>query len=150
MMDEKLRQVGGVEYTDAELEFAETIATTFDNPARDIASAAEIQPFEVSLGYGSTDVGDVSYAVPTVGLRTATWVPGTPAHSWQAVAASGTSIGYKGTQVAAETLTLAAVELFTNEGLRAEARKEFDEKRGPDYEYKSLLGDRDQIGRGHV
>ena len=143
MMDAKLRQVGGVEYTDAELEFAETIASTFDNPARDIASAAEIQPFEVSLGYGSTDVGDVSYAVPTVGLRTATWVPGTSAHSWQAVAASGTSIGYKGAQIAAETLTLAAVELFTNEDLRAEARKEFDEKRGPDYEYKSLLGDRD-------
>ena len=74
---------------------------------------------------------------------TATWVPGTPAHSWQAVAASGTSIGHKGTQVAAETITLAAVELFTNEELRQTARAEFDEARGPDYEYKSLLGDRD-------
>ena len=102
-----------------------------------------MQPYEVSLGYGSTDVGDVSYAVQTVGLNTATWVPGTPAHSWQAVAASGTSIGHKGTQVAAKTLTLAAIELFTNPKLRAEARKEFDEKRGPDYQYKSLLGDRD-------
>ncbi|MCA8897376.1 MAG: amidohydrolase, partial [Hyphomonas sp.] len=95
------------------------------------------------LGYGSTDVGDVSYAVPTVGLRTATWVPGTPAHSWQAVAASGMSIGYKGAQVAAKTLTLAAIELYTHPELRAAARKEFDEKRGPDYQYKSLLGDRD-------
>ena len=102
-----------------------------------------MQPYEVSLGYGSTDVGDVSYAVPTVGLNTATWVPGTPAHSWQAVAASGTSIGHKGTQVAAKTLTLAAIELFTNPKLREEARKEFDEKRGPDYQYRSLLGDRD-------
>ena len=143
MMDEKLRLVGGVDYTPAEREFAETIASTFDNPARDIASAAEVQDFEVSMGYGSTDVGDVSYAVPTVGLRTATWVPGTSAHSWQAVAASGTSIGHKGTQVAAETLTLAAVELFTNKGLRVEAREEFDAARGPDYEYKSLLGDRE-------
>jgi aminobenzoyl-glutamate utilization protein B len=85
----------------------------------------------------------VSYAVPTVGLSTATWVPGTPAHSWQAVAASGTSIGHKGTQVAAKTLTLAAIELFTNEKLRKAAREEFDAARGADYEYKSLLGDRD-------
>jgi len=143
MMDEKLHMVGGVEYTEAELEFAETISTTLANKSLPLSSASEVQPFEVSLGYGSTDVGDVSYAVPTVGLRTATWVPGTPAHSWQAVAASGTSIGHKGTQVAAETITLAAVELFTNEELRKMARAEFDEARGPDYEYKSLLGDRD-------
>jgi len=143
MMDEKLRTVGGVDYSEAELEFAETLAATLGDRSKPLESAAEIQPFEVSLGYGSTDVGDVSYAVPTVGLRTATWVPGTPAHSWQAVAASGTSIGHKGTQVAAETITLAAVELFTNEKLRQTARAEFDEARGPDYEYKSLLGDRD-------
>ena len=143
MMDEKLRKVGGVDYTEAEMEFAETLAATLGDRSKPLESAAEIQPFEVSLGYGSTDVGDVSYAVPTVGLRTATWVPGTPAHSWQAVAASGTSIGHKGTQVAAETITLAAVELFTNEELRQTARAEFDEARGPDYEYKSLLGDRD-------
>ena len=143
LMDEKLRIVGGVEYTEAELEFAETISTTLSDTSLPLSSASEVQPFEVSLGYGSTDVGDVSYAVPTVGLRTATWVPGTPAHSWQAVAASGTSIGHKGTQVAAETITLAAVELFTNEDLRKKARTEFDEARGPDYEYKSLLGDRD-------
>ena len=143
LMDEKLRIVGGLEYTEAELEFAETISTTLSDTSLPLSSASEVQPFEVSLGYGSTDVGDVSYAVPTVGLRTATWVPGTPAHSWQAVAASGTSIGHKGTQVAAETITLAAVELFTNEDLRKKARTEFDEARGPDYEYKSLLGDRD-------
>jgi aminobenzoyl-glutamate utilization protein B len=143
LMDEKLRIVGGVEYTEAELEFAETISTTLSDTSLPLSSASEVQPFEVSLGYGSTDVGDVSYAVPTVGLRTATWVPGTPAHSWQAVAASGTSIGHKGTQVAAETITLAAVELFTNGDLRKKARTEFDEARGPDYEYKSLLGDRD-------
>ena len=37
-------------------------------------------------GMGSTDVGDVSWVVPTVGLRTATWVSGTAAHSWQAIA----------------------------------------------------------------
>jgi len=143
MMDAKLREVGGVTYDDEEKAFAETIYATLTTPSLPIGSEAEIQPYEVTLGYGSTDVGDVSYAVPTVGLNTATWVPGTPAHSWQAVAASGTSIGHKGTQVASKTLTLAAIELFTNPDLREAAREEFDEKRGPDYQYRSLLGDRD-------
>ena len=108
-----------------------------------IGSQAGIQPYEVSLGYGSTDVGDVSFAVPTVGLRTATWVPGTAAHTWQAVAASGNSIGHKGTQVAAKTLTLAAIELFENQKLRTAAKAEFELARGDDYTYYSLLGERE-------
>ena len=143
MMDEKLREVGGITYNTEEQAFAEKVYATLTQPRLGLGSESEIQPYDVTLGYGSTDVGDVSYAVPTVGLSTATWVPGTPAHSWQAVAASGMSIGHKGTQVAAKTMTLAAIELFTNPKLREEARKEFDEKRGPDYQYRSLLGDRD-------
>ena len=143
MMDAKLRTVGGIEYTPAEQEFAETIYASFDKPGKKLGSEAEIQPYEKSLGYGSTDVGDVSYATPTVGLSTAAWVPGTSAHSWQSSAASGMSIGFKGAQVAAKTLALAAIELYTNPELRTEARAEFDQARGPDYKYKSLLGDRD-------
>ena len=53
------------------------------------------------------------------------------------------SIGHKGTQVAAKTLTLAAIELYENEDLIEAAWEEFEDKRGPDYEYQSLLGDRD-------
>ncbi|MEO9617230.1 MAG: amidohydrolase [Parasphingorhabdus sp.] len=143
MMDAKLRQVGGVTYTAEEQKFAEGIYASFDKPGHALGSQEEIQAYTVSLGYGSTDVGDVSYATPTVGLRTATWVPGTSAHSWQSSAASGMSIGFKGVQVAAKTLSLAAIELYTNPDLRAEAKAEFDKARGPDYQYKSLLGDRD-------
>lgn len=143
MMDAKLRQVGGVTYTAEEQKFAEGIYASFDKPGHALGSQEKIQPYTVSLGYGSTDVGDVSYATPTVGLRTATWVPGTSAHSWQSSAASGMSIGFKGVQVAAKTLSLAAIELYTNPDLRAEAKAEFDKARGPDYQYKSLLGDRD-------
>ncbi|MGB5484174.1 amidohydrolase [Parasphingorhabdus sp.] len=143
MMDAKLRQVGGVTYTPDEQKFAEGIYASFDKPGHALGSQEQVQPYDVSLGYGSTDVGDVSYATPTVGLRTATWVPGTSAHSWQSSAASGMSIGFKGVQVAAKTLTLAAIELYTNPELRAEAKAEFDKARGPDYVYKSLLGDRD-------
>ncbi len=142
MMDAKLRRVGGVTYTPEEQAFAERIYASFENPTRAMGSQEQIQPYSKTLGYGSTDVGDVSYATPTVGVRTATWVPGTSAHSWQSSAASGMSIGFKGAQVAAKAMTLAAVELYTNPELRAAARKEFDEARGPDYQYQSLLGDR--------
>jgi aminobenzoyl-glutamate utilization protein B len=69
-------------------------------------------------------------------------VPGTSSHSWQAVAASGTSIGFKGAQVAAKTMALAAIELFENPQLRAEARAEFDARRGEDFHYEAMLGDR--------
>jgi aminobenzoyl-glutamate utilization protein B len=143
MMDAKLRQVGGVIYDERETAFAKELSQTFGDAAKPIESAAEIKPYEKSLGYGSTDVGDVSWATPTVGVRTATWVPGTSAHSWQSAAASGTTIGFKGAQVAAKSMALAAVELFTNPELRATVRAEFDASRGPDYQYKSLLGDRD-------
>lgn len=143
MMDAKLRQVGGVVYDERERAYAAELSRSLGTAAAPLESAATIAPYGKALGYGSTDVGDVSWATPTVGVRTATWVPGTSAHSWQSAAASGTTIGFKGAQVAAKAMALAAVELLTDGDLRAAARAEFDAARGPGYQYKSLLGDRD-------
>ena len=140
---EKLVEVGGITYTAEEKKFASAIHATLDGPKYDVGEQENVQPYEVSLGYGSTDVGDVSITTPTVGIRTATWVPGTSAHSWQAVAASGHSIGYKGAVNAAKALSLIAQALYTDEDLRARARAEFDERRGDNYDYVPLLGDRD-------
>ncbi|MBI1394073.1 MAG: amidohydrolase [Alphaproteobacteria bacterium] len=142
MMDEKLNQVGGVEYSDQDRQFARKLYATLDSPSAKIGDEMSIKPYELSLGYGSTDVGDVSIATPTVGLRIATYVPGTSGHSWQAVAASGNPIGFKGAHNAAKVLTLAAVELYENKELREAARKEFEERRGGNYKYEPLLGDR--------
>lgn len=142
MMDEKLRQVGGVTYDQREEAFARELYSTIVDPEYELGSQTEIQPYDVRLDFGSTDVGDVSINVPTVGLRVATWVPGTSAHSWQAVAASGMSIGFKGAQVAAKTMTLAAIELYENPELLAAAKEEFAQKRGDDFVYEALLGDR--------
>lgn len=143
MMDAKLRQVGGVVYDERERAYAAELSRSLGTAAAPLESAATIAPYGKALGYGSTDVGDVSWATPTVGVRTATWVPGTSAHSWQSAAASGTTIGFKGAQVAAKAMALAAVELLTDGDLRAAARAEFDAARGPGYQYKSLLGDRE-------
>lgn len=141
MMDGKLRQLSGMQLSAEEKAFAGQIGKTLASPLP-VERAAAVEPYGKSLGYGSTDVGDVSWATPTVGLNTATWAPGTPAHSWQSGAASGTSMGFKGAQLAAKAMTLAAIELFTDPALRQAARAEFDASRGPNYRYRSLLGDR--------
>ncbi len=96
----------------------------------------------VNAAGGSTDVGDVSWNVPTVGIRAATWIPGTPAHSWQAVACGGTEIGTKGMMVAAKTLALTAIDLYTDATLIQQAKDEFNKARGTDFKYKPLIGDR--------
>jgi len=143
MVHKNLTKVGGVQYNDTELSFANTIAKTLGQDSVDQETAATIAPYQTTAkAGGSTDVGDVSFAVPTVGFGTATWVPGTAAHSWQAVAAGGTTIGNKGMMVAAKTLTLSAIELFNNPKLIAAAKKEHRERLGADFKYVPLIGDR--------
>jgi aminobenzoyl-glutamate utilization protein B len=144
VMDKSLRQVGGIQYTFDEYQFAETLQASLPPDSRGLVTAAEIQPFEVSdrAEPASTDVGDVSWAVPTAGLRVATWVPGTAAHSWQAVAAGGMSIGTKGMFVAAETIARTAIGLFADSTLIEAAKVEYRSRIGPDFQYEPLLGDR--------
>lgn len=145
VMHKNLEKVGGVEYSQEETEFAEEIIKTY--PPGVIVSpqdATKIAPFEVNEkgSGGSTDVGDVSWLVPTAGLGTATWVPGTSAHTWQAVAAGGTSIGKKGMMVAAKTLTLTAIDILKDPSIAQKAKVELDERRGPGFKYEALTGER--------
>ncbi len=140
---EKLNQVGGVYYNKEETIFAKSLRSTLSNPNRDLGSEKNIQPFEEKIGRGSTDVGGISWVVPTVGFRTATWVPGTPAHSWQAVACGGMSIGHKGMLNAAKTLALSSIDVFQNPTIVEEAWETIQDKRGPKFNYYPLLGDRD-------
>jgi aminobenzoyl-glutamate utilization protein B len=141
-MQINLEKVGGVSYTEAELNFAKKLETSFMGAKVDLATAGTIKPISyISEGNsGSTDVGDVSYTLPTVGLRAATWVPGTAAHSWQAVAAGGTEIGTKGMLVASKTMALTAIDLMSSPVLLAKAIEEFTKSKG-DYKYRALLGD---------
>lgn len=143
VMQQNLEKVGGVSYTPEELAFGKKLQASFGYKAPPVEDAANIKPLKVDAdaGGGSTDVGDVSYAVPTVGLRAATWIPGTPAHSWQAVACGGTDIGVKGLMVAAKTMALTAIDLYTNPALIEKATEEYKKAKG-DYQYKALLGDR--------
>ncbi len=140
-MQNNLEKVGGVVYTEEEKIFANKIQTSFLGKAASIDSAGIVKALHIEKNQASTDVGDVSYAVPTVGVETATWVTGTNAHSWQAVACGGTDIGIKGMIVAAKTLAFTAIDLFTNPALIKKAKEEFIQIKG-DYQYKALIGDR--------
>ena len=83
-------QFSSIEYSEADEVFAAEISKTLPMGVYIEGRAAEVKPFETGQrGNGSTDVGDVSWTVPTVGMSTATWVPGTGAHTWQAGAAGG-------------------------------------------------------------
>ena len=142
LVDANLRRLGGYTYSPDERRFAEAVHPTLGEAALPLGAQSEVQPFVLRQGRGSTDVGDVSWAAPTVGFGTATWVPGTPAHSWQAVAAGGTSIGHKGMLLAARLLALTATDLVRDTGLIKRAWAELREKRGAGFEYEALLGDR--------
>jgi aminobenzoyl-glutamate utilization protein B len=141
VMQRAMDQVGGYSYTPEERGFADEIRKTLTGTLPPADAAAGISSPEVGVSGGSTDMGDLSWVVPTVQLSAATWVPGTPAHSWQAVAAGGMSIGSKGMMVAAKTMALTAIELFSNPAHLPRARAEFEKRLGG-FVYKSRVGDR--------
>jgi aminobenzoyl-glutamate utilization protein B len=145
LMYRNLVKVGGVTYTPEEEAFAKKIQSSFDYKAPDVHAATGIDSLKAHTtgeGGGSTDVADVSWTVPTIGLSTATWVPGTSAHSWQAVAAGGMEIGAKGMINAAKVLVLTGIDLFTQPAVIEKATIEFNQAKGAGFEYRSMLGDR--------
>lgn len=134
---QNLKKLNDLTYTAEETEFALRIQETFDQPPP-LDSISRINDLSGTIGKGSTDVGDVSWLVPTTGFTTACWVPGTSGHSWQAVAAGGTSIGRKGLNLAARILAMSAWDLFTKPGLLEEAKKEHARRIG-ERKYHSLM-----------
>ncbi len=145
LTDKNLRFVGGVQYSDEETKFAQDLAKTFKQPPPDLSMATIIRPVELiptDIWTGSSDVGDVSWLVPTNWIRTATYIPGTAGHSWQAVATSNMSIGLKGMHVAAKTIALTVIDLIQTPELLHNIKAEFQQRRGPNYEYHALIGDR--------
>jgi aminobenzoyl-glutamate utilization protein B len=140
VIDRNLRTVGGVKYTDQERTFGESLQKTFGGgQAPAIASAEQVEAYGATRGLGgSTDVADVSWLVPTGGFTAATYVPGTPGHSWQSTACSGMSIGRKGMMVAAKTLAFSAADLLVMPQVLAAAKQDF-QKRTANHTYRSRV-----------
>jgi len=118
-----LSALNDIKYDGDELKFAVRLQESFLEkvPLEDVGRVFDISG--KSSG-GSTDVGDVSWLAPVTGFTTACWVPGTPGHSWQAVASGGTTIGKKGMNLAARNLAATAFDLFSDPQLLKAAKAE--------------------------
>jgi aminobenzoyl-glutamate utilization protein B len=123
-----MQKAGGYEYTSEERQFAGELQKTLGAPThRPGPETVHVSKSEGS-GPASTDSGDVSWVVPSAQFTAATFVPGVGAHTWQAAACAGGSIGRKGMMVAARTLALAGVELFENPAEVQAARDAFNKR----------------------
>ena len=127
-----------LQYDDDETRFALKLRETITGKLPPLEDIATIHENYGGTTMGSTDVGDVSWVVPTAGFSAACWAPGTPGHSWQAVACGGTTMGKKGMLLAAETLAGAAFDLMTSPETVAKAKAEFKKRLGAEG-YKPLL-----------
>jgi aminobenzoyl-glutamate utilization protein B len=134
---ENLRALCDLDFTDEERQFAIKIQESLEEP-RPLESLHDVIDQTGQVGRGSSDVGDISWVVPTTGFSTACWVPGTPGHSWQACAAGGTSIGRKGMQLAARVLAASAWDLYHSPETLAAAKAELQRRQGG-HKYESLM-----------
>jgi len=127
-----LEEVGGYTMDDTQMAFALRLQKTLGTdtvPNLDLTSIIEpLRPVDPNAPSASTDVGDVSWTVPTIGFSTATFVPGVAAHTWQATASTGMSIGQDGMIIASRALAITAVDLFANPALIAAAKADFEHK----------------------
>lgn len=146
VMWEALQKVGAPVFDEKDVDFARALQKTFDestmdsvrkNPDFQQFKNLEERPLADTLlsptgkgrsGGGSTDVGDVSWIVPTVQMSATTVPLGCPGHSWQNCASSGSSIGHKGMLVAAKAMGLCGFYLAYNPEIIKKAKEEFDLK----------------------
>jgi aminobenzoyl-glutamate utilization protein B len=134
-----LETLGGIRYTAEEEAFAKAIQKATGKP--EVGMDAEVRPLRETQrdpDGGSTDVGDVSYNVPTISLGAPIAGKDVPWHSWAVVASGGMSIGHKGLVYASKALAMTMVDLLENPQLVADIKAEFSERKG-DYEYEGIL-----------
>jgi aminobenzoyl-glutamate utilization protein B len=150
-----LEEVGGFTLDDSQTKFASEVQKTLDAeniPTLDETNTIEpLRPVDPNAPAASTDVGDVSWNVPTIGFTTATFVPGVAAHTWQAAVSAGMSIGQQGMTVAAKAIAVTASDLFADPQLVQAAKADFERKLSGKTYYsaipagqKPLIGYRDK------
>jgi aminobenzoyl-glutamate utilization protein B len=133
LITSNMQKIGAPSFTEEEITFArrlqEPLTAEF---GRQFPLALDEQIHRSAVGHepnkGSTDVGDISWRIPTGGLRTTCFVADGPGHSWQNVACIGSTIGEKGMLYAAKTLAVTALDLIQQPQYLAAARADFQER----------------------
>ena len=129
LVGRNMKKAGGYRYTADERKFADAIQKTLTSGAALPGPEQVLVDATEGSGAASSDVGDVSWNVPTLSFTAATYTPGTSAHSWQAAAQAGTSIGRQGMLVAARTLALSVVDLVQDPNAIDAAKTSFEKRR---------------------
>jgi aminobenzoyl-glutamate utilization protein B len=149
VMQKYLEEVGAPKFTSQDFTFAAELSKTIPSDSLeesavsyglDAAAVAALKdkllhesvlpPYRSEIVQpGSTDVGDVSWAVPTGQVVTACMALGTPGHSWQIVAQGRMGIGHKGMIFAAKVMALTALEFMYSPELIHQAQAEFKKRR---------------------
>lgn len=136
-MQHHLEEVGLPQYTEQEIDFATKLQEAAGFKASGMADSIMPMPNEPTLG-GCTDVGDVSWNTPTMGLI----MPASPkeigVHTWMATASHGSSLGIKAAVAAAKVLTLIGVDLLVDNEFLQQVKKDFA-KRTEGFAYKSPI-----------
>lgn len=137
-MQVHLDRIGIPSYTEEELSFAKELQQNFGvEPEGMVTETSPLGDESFSMG-ASTDVGDVSWNVPTMGCGMPTMPLGVAVHTWAATASHGMSIGLKGAIYAARALAWTGLDVLTDAELRQAARADF-ERRTREHPYISPL-----------
>lgn len=101
------------------------------------------EPQEQPVSGGSDDIGDVSWAVPTVTLRYPSNVEGLTAHHWSSAMAMATPIAHKGATAGAKVIAATMLDLFQNEEILTDAWRYYREEQLLNTDYVPFVGDDD-------
>lgn len=125
-------EIGSCNISDEAKEIARIMAPTLGKEYSEDIIANNVPSYVPSDAVlsGSTDVGDVSYLVPTILVGFTGMIKGTPGHSWQLVAQSGTPLMHDGLLHAAKVMALTGIKLLQNPSLAETAKAELNEKTG--------------------
>jgi aminobenzoyl-glutamate utilization protein B len=129
VLSRAMQKAGGYSYSPEEKQFAAELQKTLGGPVRSPGPDMVRTDKTEGTSSASSDSGDVSWVVPTAQFTAATFVPGVGAHTWQAAACAGSTIGRKGMLVAARTLALAGVDLLENPAEVKAAHEAFEARR---------------------
>ena len=133
---EHLKRHFPIKWTDEEQAFAKSVQREMGKPQDGMATTVMPTPNAPEAG-GSTEVGDVSWNVPTMGSIFSSWPQHVSPHQWGCTACHGMSIGQKAVVEAAHVLAAMGLDLLTQPDLLKAAKAEFD-KRTEGKPYKSL------------
>lgn len=146
IMHNQFSQIGAACYSREEIEFAKAIQATFSEDEKQVLKKRNIVLADTIVPYNpvpdfiaaSTDVGDVSWNVPTGQIYVTSYAYGTSPHSWQLVAQGKSSVAHKGTLLAGKVIAASAIEVMQNPELIQKAKAEHQEQLAGE-KYRSLI-----------